>query len=131
MTRHGRGDSGAGIISTLAGLTSFLILQLFAVQVLTNLYATSVVTSATYDAARRAATHGHPPSAAELADAEDHARHLLGRMGARASFDWTGTDADAVRLRVQVANPRLVPLVPVVGLDSVDRTVTVRVEALR
>jgi hypothetical protein len=131
VTRRGRGDAGAGVISTLAGITAFLVLLLFAVQVMTNLYATSVVTSATYDAARQAATHGHAPRPDELTDAEAHARRLLGRLGALATFDWSGTDEDVVSLRVQVASPRLVPLVPVVGLDTVDRAVTVRVEAPR
>jgi len=131
VARRARGDRGSGIVSTLFGITVFLVLLFFAVQLLTNLYATSVVTSATYDAARRAATHGHVPTLAELDEAETHARSLLGAYGARASFDWSGSDADVVRLHVAVTNPRFVPLVPLVGFDEIDRTVSVRIEEPR
>lgn len=131
MTRLRADDRGTGVISTLAGVTVFLLLLFFAVQLLTNLYATSVVTSATDDAARRAATHGHPPSPTELADAEEAARALLGRYGQGATFDWGASDADVIRLRVEIRNPRFVPLIPLVGLDEIDRTVTVRIEEPR
>jgi Flp pilus assembly protein TadG len=131
LSRRGHGDDGTGVISTLAGVTVFLVLLFFAVQVLTNLYATSVVTSVTYDAARRAATHGHPPTPDELADAEAHARSLLGRLGTKAAFDWSASDDDVVELRIEVPNPRFIPMVPLVGLDEVDRTVTVRIEEPR
>ncbi len=130
MTPRARGDAGTGLIGTSAGVTVFLVLVFFAVQLLTNLYATSVVTSAAYDSARRAATAGHPPSGAELAAAETHGRSLLGALGQRARFDWR-VDTDTVQLHVAVTNPRFVPLVPLVGLDSVDRTVTLRIEEPR
>jgi Flp pilus assembly protein TadG len=131
VTGRALGDAGTGTVSTLAGVTAFLVLLLFAVQVMLNLYATSVLSAAAYDAARRAATHGREPTALEQADAESYARSLLGAYGARAQFDWSASDDSVVRLRVRLANARLLPLVGLVGLDEVDRTFSVRVEEPR
>jgi hypothetical protein len=114
-----------------------LVFVLFAVQLLINLYATSVVTSATYDAARQVAVHGsQPPTELELRAAEDHARALLGRYGRSATFEWDFDDPSApnvIKLRVQVANPRLLGpgIDQLVGLDVIDREVVVRVEQLQ
>jgi hypothetical protein len=105
----------------------FLALLTVAVQIAMNLYAASVVTSAAYDAARLVATGMNDPPTAEA-----HARDLLGDVGDDAVFEW-GADADAVRLRVVVEPPHV--LLPVVdgplGLDVIDRTVTVRFERPR
>lgn len=104
----------------MAGVTVFLVLLAFAVQLALRLYATSVVTAAAYDAARLVAT-----GADDAAGAEAHARSLLGDVGAAAVFEWD-TGADAVRLRVVVEPPQLLP-----PADVIDRTVTVRREELR
>ena len=127
--RHPRADErGAGLFGTIAGVTVFLALLTVAVQLLFNLYAVPVVTAAAYDAARQAATDGGDRDAAEA-----RARSLLGRVGDSAAFEWIDTDPDVVQLHVVARAPRF--LLPVVdtalGLDVVDRTVTVRVEELQ
>jgi hypothetical protein len=134
--RRGRGDAdtGAGLLSTSFGILFFLGFLFFAVQLLFNLYATSVVTSATYDAARQVATSPHHPATADELDAAvAHARQLLGGYADRASFDWDLSNPDVVKLHVHAVNPRLLGagLDSLVGLDVIDRTVEVRVEEFR
>jgi threonine aldolase len=99
------------------------------VQVLTHLYATSAVTAATYDAARMVAGH----DAVTTEEAEDHVRALLGDYGHEVTFDWSGTTADQVALRVAAPTPaRLVQgLAEVTGQRTIERTVHVRIEELR
>jgi hypothetical protein len=132
--RRRRGDRGAGLIGTIAGFTAFLGFLLFAVQLLTNLYATSVVTSATHDGASLAArSDGRQLEASVRAHAEAHVRELLGGYGDEATFDWSGTDADVVRLRVRIDNPSfLLRSLPAdLPFQQVDRTAVVRVEVQR
>ena len=124
-------ERGGGPISLWIGFSVFLVMLLFAVQVLFNLYAASVVTAVSYDAARRVAgSEGGPHS---IVDAEEQARQALGRYASRVTFDWSGTGADEVVLRVQSDNPSV--LVPVLAgpaaLDHLDRTIRVRVERFR
>ncbi len=104
---------------------------LFAVQVLFNLYATSVVTAVTFDAARRVAnTEG---STASRIQAEQDARQALGRYNSRVTFDWSGTTTDEVVLKVHAVNPSF--QIPGIGgpsaFDTIDRTIRVRVEQFR
>jgi hypothetical protein len=102
------------------------------VQLLVNLYATSVVTSATYDAARKVATADDPSDPGVQAEAESQAREVLGGYAERVEFTWT-VDTDVVRLHVHAVNPRFVlPVVGgAVGFETIDRTVQVRVERTR
>ena len=132
MGGAGANEAGAGVISTVAGVTVFLVLLLFAVQVLVGLYATSVVTAATYDAAKVLAGADAGDSAVGRANAEAGARNQLGRYGEKAAFDWEN-DAEVVRLHVQAPRPTLLPhtLVRGVGLADIERTVVVRVERVR
>jgi len=105
--------------------------MLVAVQVAYNLYATTMVTSAASDAARRlagAAADGDPDASAK---AEAWVRELLGPYGdANVDAVEVTRTAEVVRLRVVARNPGLVtPLVGrPLGLDRIDRTVTMRVE---
>jgi hypothetical protein len=121
-------ERGGGPISMWIGFSVFLVMLLFAVQVLFNLYATSVVTAVSYDAARRVA--GGDGGPAFIAAAESQARAELGRYGTRVTFDWSATDADEVVLHVHASNPHV--LLPVLAgpaaLDQLDRTIRVRVE---
>jgi hypothetical protein len=108
----------------------FLALLLVAVQILFNLYATSVVTSISYDAARRvAAVDGGPGS---VGQAEASARRALGRYADRVSFEWSVGD-EAVVLRVRARNPSV--LLPSfdspLAFNRIDRTLRVRVERFR
>ena len=110
----------------------FLSLLLFAVQVLYNLYATSVVTSVAFDAARRVATAEGGTGTMGPAQAETEARQALGQYGDRVSFEWA-VDGEAVALRVRAQNPSF--LLPAragpLAFGDIDRTVRVRVERFR
>ena len=130
-----RGERGAGLFGTIAGVTVFLAFLTIAVQILMNLYSASVVTSAAYDAARQVAAEGErPPLDADArARAEAHARSLLGGLADDTTFTWIEDDPAVVQLRVVTRSPRF--LLPVVdgalGLDEIDRTVTIRLEELQ
>lgn len=128
MARWRRDERGGGPLSAWFGFVVFLALLLFAVQVLFNLYSTSVVTSVAYDAARKVAgARGGPAS---VPQAESDARRALGQYGSRVSFEWAQTDGDAVVLRVRARNPSM--LLPAmagpVAFGEIDRTIRVRVE---
>lgn len=129
--RHG--DRGAGLLSTSFGILFFLGFLFFAVQLLFNLYATSVVTSVTYDAARSVAASGHVATQDDLAAAEARARDSLGRYASRATFEWDLSDPDVVKLRVHAENPRFLGpgIDSLAGFDVIDRTAVVRVEEFR
>lgn len=123
-------ERGTGLIGSVAGVTVFLALLTVAVQILVDLYQTSVVTAAGYDAARSvAADPDQPPSDHELDAATARIEELLGGAARGASIEWEVT-GDVVRLHLVVPTRRF--LLPAVagplGLDEVDRTITVRVE---
>jgi len=133
----GRGERGAGLVGTFAGVLVFLVFLLFAVQLLFNLYATSAVTAASLDAARIVASqrvdHGSGASVAQAqSEAETRARAVLGRYGDHVSFTWA-VDDERVRLRVQVRNPRVffAGFDQAIGFDTIERTLEVRVEKYR
>ena len=108
----------------------FLGMLLFTLQALLNLYATSVVTSVAYDAARQVAGSDGGPDA--VAAAEEHARRLLGRFGDEVTFDWGRTTGEDVVLRVQGRVPSvLMSAGTVLALGDIDRTVRLRVERFR
>ncbi len=127
-----RGDRGAGLISTAAGVVVFLVFVLFAVQLLFGLYASSAVTAVAHDAAVRAAGADAPP----LERIEAEARRSLGEVGSTAGFRWGLDDvdgdgvADTVVLEVVATPPRLVPpsIGGAIGLDEIRRIVRVRLE---
>ena len=125
------------MLGTLLGVTAFLVVLLFAVHVVVNLYAASTVTAVAFDAAREVAGADGGPGAERAAEAR--ARAVLGRAGApdrlRLSWAYPSTDADAlpdvVELRVQAESPSA--FVPGLSLPlaSVDRTIRVRLERRR
>jgi hypothetical protein len=125
-----RHEHGTGVISSIFGLLVVLVLLLFAVQVVYDLYATSAVTAAAYDAARVVA--GGDGGRNTTAAAEDDARRAVGRYGERLTFTWT-VDPDVVALRVRARNPGFLPasLRRPLGVDVVDRTVRLRTERFR
>ena len=103
---------------------------LFTMQALLNLYATSVVTSVAYDAARQVA--GSDGGSDAIASAEQQARRLLGRFGDRVTFDWGRTTDEDVVLRVQGRVPSvLMSSGTVLAFGDIDRTVRLRVERFR
>ena len=120
-------------MGTVVGITMFLVLLLLAVQVLVGLYAKSVVTAVTYDAAKNLAGADQGDSPSGRAEAETTAKGQLGRMGQETSFDWSGTGPDAVRLTVRARRPTVLPRTLVDGspLGDIERTVQVRMERVR
>lgn len=116
------------MVSTMLGVFVFLLLLLFSVQVLYGLYATSVVTAVTYDAAKAVA--GSDGGDGARVDAQRRATDQLGRYGRNVSFDWQGSDFDVVRLRVEARRPSFFPreLVGDSFLGEIVRTVRVRRE---
>ena len=129
-----RTEAGTGLIGTTFGVVVFLLFLLFSVQVLLGLYTTTVVTSATLDAANRVARAADPTAPVAQQAASDGAVDALGsfaRQG-RVTFDWAGTTADEVVVTVHARKMTLLP--PAFGAalgNRVDRVVRVRVERLR
>jgi hypothetical protein len=127
-------EQGAGVVSAIGGVTVFFALLLVAVQLLFNLYATTVVTAVAFDAARVVAGADVGTGGDEgRAVAETSARRLLGRYARRVTFDWQQSDDNTVVLRVRADNPSFVvrAWAGSLGFDHIDRTVRVRVERVR
>lgn len=137
-SRSSRGaEAGSGVLGTLVGVTVFLTLLLFAVHLVLNLYGTSVVTAAAFDAARlRAGDDGRAVSESE---AERHALQLLGgyERDGRLQLSWSYPDTDGdgapdvVALRVVAAHPTDLVRRARFPFQHLDRTVTVRLERVR
>lgn len=130
-------ERGTGLIGSAAGVAAFLLFLLFALQLISNLYATSTVTAAGYDATRSVASaevdHDDPASVATAQrEAERHLRDLLGEMGQDAEFTWS-SDGEQVRLRLVVDSPGILPssVRDTTGLRRIDRTFVVRIEQER
>jgi len=120
-------ERGAGLVGAVVGATAFLALLLFAVQLVLNLYATSVVTAAAFDGARIVAGSDGGPDAE--ADAEAHVRQLIGE---REDLQLTWSyGADVVALHVETSHPtNLLGSMPV-PFQRIARTVEVRWETFR
>ena len=121
------------MVSSVVGVTAFLALLMFAVQLALNLYATSTVTAAAFDAARIVA--GADGGAAAEAAAEAHLHGLLDGQSVELQWDYRDTDTepgvDVVALRVETDNPtHLLRSMPI-PFQHVVRTVTVRMETFR
>ncbi len=138
-------EQGSSLVSTVFGVLMFLVMLLFAVQVTTHLHATTVVTTAAFDAARLVSGSAdlatgavdntcRPPTESELARADTHLADLLGGLWeAGGTSDWRATSADEVIVTVSVPTPaRVVGGVGVIaGLDRIERTVSLTRECLR
>jgi hypothetical protein len=129
-------DRGSGLLGTAAGFLVFLMLMFAATQVLFDLYATSMVTSAAHDAARVVA--GFDNAADRCGATVIGDRVFSDALGAystetNATLTWTCSDPDAVRVRVVADHPTVLPqlLVGLTGLGHIDRTIVVRAEQLR
>jgi hypothetical protein len=126
-------ERGSGLVGTIGGLAMFAVLLMFAVNLLTHLYYTSTVTAVTFDAARTVAGAESMTDGSARASAATTARALLGGVGEDTRFDWSGSTADAVRLRVDAPTPHLLPssVLRRLGIDRIRRTVVVRAERFR
>ena len=136
--RRGRhhDERGTALVGSTAGVVVFLVLLLFAVQLLANLYATSTVSAAGLDAARAVASRHvdhHSDAAVQAAQrrAEADFRQLTGRLGDDARLTWSA-DAEHVRLHVAVDAPTILPrtLAGPLAFAHIERTYVVRVEDL-
>lgn len=131
------GQAGTALIGSMVGVTAFLVLLFFAVQLVLNLYGTSVVTAAAFDAARlRAGGAGGEVSEAE---AEQHVRQLLDGYSEAGLLDlsWSYPDTDGdgtpdvVALRVSAVHPTDLLAGLHLPFQEIERTMSVRMERLR
>lgn len=123
-------DDGSGLIPTVTGVTILLLLLLLAVQVVFNLYSTSAVQAAAFDAARLAAAEGSDLGRAQQV-ADGHVRDVLGRYGEeQVESVRVVVDGDAILLTVRAQNRSLLPRLLPDGLasDTVERSARVRLE---
>jgi hypothetical protein len=135
--RSSSSEAGTGLIGSIVGVTVFLVLLLFAVHLVLNLYGTSVVTAAAFDAARLRA--GGAGATASEAEAERQVLELLGgyAAGGRLQMSWSYPDtdgdgeADVVALRVVAAHPTDLLAGVRFPFQNIDRTISVRMERLR
>lgn len=115
------------MVSTLVGVAVFLAFLLLAVQVMLHLYASSVVESAAFDAARTVSSADCGPPC--VGRAETKLRAGLGGLGDGMELSWdVGTEQ--VRLTVTGRSPaRLVGgLAQLTGMSGISETVEVRRE---
>lgn len=134
-------ERGTGLIGSIIGLLLFFGFLLLAIQVAVSLYATTMATSAAFDAAQRysvsSGDHGLVDSSPEWATAESHARDQLGSWGQQVVFEPSivGPAGDEQRIAVQVRGevPALLPsfVGTLTNTRAVDRTVEVRLEEFR
>ena len=127
---------GSGLFGTLMGFTVFMLLLIAAVQVLFSLHATTVVTSAAFDAARLVAGYDSVADRCAATEAaESSLRQRLGRYLERGTvtLSWTCNDPETVRLAVRADHPAVLPgpLRGLAGLGRLERIVEVRSEDLR
>jgi hypothetical protein len=129
-------ESGFATVGTAAGFLVFLLLLFSAVQVLFDLYATSMVTTAAHDAAREVARFRASPDRCRAVDqASAGFVEDLGEYGkaGHATLEWTCTDPAIVRLRVTATHPSILParVGRLLSLSEVDRTIEIRIEDSR
>ncbi|WP_130648469.1 hypothetical protein [Egicoccus halophilus] len=117
-------EQGSSPIGAVFGVGIFLAFLLLATQTLLHLYATSIVSSATFDAARRAAAE----DGLGCDEVPAQVRARLGSHGAAARV--TCTD-DGEQLHVAVTADSPASLLRVVDARGISRTATVRVERVR
>lgn len=119
-------ERGAGVLSMAMGTVMFLIMLVFAVNLLFNLYTTSVVSSLAIEAARDVAEFdGSPDNTAAIAAAEADFRS---RVSGATDFEIVVTGGNVVASIKWESNS----LFPAFGdgraFGTIDRTFTVRVE---
>ena len=129
-------ERGAGMVGLSASFLVFLLLLFAAVQILFNLYANTMVTSAAHEAARTVAGHGGSADrCAAVEHAEDTFVEVLGEYGrdGHATLTWRCDDPDVVRVHVLANHPTVLPasMAGLFDLGRLERTIVVRVEEFR
>lgn len=132
----GTTQRGTGLLGTMAGLVVFMFLMLAAVQVLFNLYATTMLTSAAWDAARFVAGFDqadHRCGAIPVAEARFYAGLGDYSETGEATLRWTCNHPDWVRVEITADHPSILPerLRGLLGLGRLERSIEVRVEDRR
>lgn len=126
-------EAGTGVVSSMLGALAFLGFLLLAVHVVVGLYATSVLRSCAWDAARLAAVH--TSSASQEPDVAPAERQLLERLhGFRhVTVTWSSDDHGGIGLTVAADRPALLPagLLPSAPLRRLESTAWVRDEVLQ
>lgn len=119
------GERGSGVLSSTFGVVLFCGFLLLAAQVLLTLHRTTLVASATLDAAHAGARAAGPGAGAcgtaNEATAVAHAGALLG-SGVVASASCIG---DSIRVELHAPRPQLLAAF---GEPTITRAVTVRIE---
>jgi Flp pilus assembly protein TadG len=120
--RQNQDERGTGVVGTAFGAAVFIAFLLLATHTLLSLYASSVVSSTAWDAARMAADSDDTASAKANAQTRLH-----GFKNASVVIDKTTTD---VSVRIQADRPMFLPrgLANSSGLGRIDKTVHARVE---
>lgn len=136
MIRRPRCERGAGLLSTSFGFLVFLLLMFAAVQIMFNLYATTMVTSAAHDAAMKVA--GYDASSdrcAAVPAAEASFVESLGEYGqaGHASLEWNCLDPDRVVVVITADHPTVLPpaVAGIFGLSHLRKTISIRTEMKR
>jgi Flp pilus assembly protein TadG len=120
-TLPARTERGSGILSMSLGLLVFFALLVFTIQVMYNLYATSVITSLALDAARDVAERDGLSVAEAEAEFRDH-------VSGEVAFDIV-VIGDTVQASVQWETRSLFPSInDARAFGVLDRTFEVRVE---
>jgi hypothetical protein len=122
-------EAGSGPISTVFGVAMFLGFLLLATQTLVHLYASSTVSSAVFDAARRGAAEG----GGGCSVAVPRARSLLGDYGQRDGAEVSCSETTG-SLRLTFRGPTPANLIggfgAAIGRGGIERTATVRLEGV-
>jgi hypothetical protein len=122
-----RDESGSGPISTVFGVAIFLGFLLLATQTLVHLYASSTVSTAVFDAARRGAAEGGGGCATAVA----RARSLLGDYGRHGDAQLHCVPNDE-SLQLTFRGPTPANLIGgfgrSIGRGGIERTATIRFE---
>jgi len=139
VTPNARPDSderGSGLIGTSAGFLVFLLLLFAAVQIMFNLYATTMVTTAAHEAAMKVA--GFDASSdrcAAVPAAEAAFVDSLGQYGraGHATLTWTCNDPQRVIVRITADHPTMLPkaVAGLFGLSHMSKVIEVRTELKR
>lgn len=123
------GEAGSSPVTAVFGVGVFLAFLLLATQVLTHLYATSTVTAAAFDTARRLAADGVPCTDANAASIAD------GILGGYAAEATTTCHATTEQVTVTIVGPSPArTLTTGFGgsrLEVIRRSASVRVEIFR
>ena len=128
MARRRGAEDGTAVVGTIVGFLIFMLLLLFATQLIVRLYAESALTSAATRAAEAVASE--PVPAQGIDSAEAAARQQLGGFGSHhVTFTWREVDGQQIVLEVRGTSPEFIP--GLAGWSRIHRTVTVRTERFR